>query len=48
MTASNPASLNVADNQGLIPLHVACKFGKVDEADFLMKAKWESLNISER
>ena len=48
MTAANPASLSVADNEGMVPLHVACQCDNdVDVVEFLMKADRESLNVSD-
>jgi ankyrin repeat protein len=46
MVPANPDSLTTADNQGFIPLHVACKFGHLDIVTYLIEAYEDSLQAT--
>eukprot|EP00956_Cyclotella_meneghiniana_P020919 scaffold37533_cov24-Cyclotella_meneghiniana.AAC.2 len=45
MVAANPSSVTTADNQGNIPLHIACQVGNIDAVKFLMGINEDSLKI---
>ena len=43
MVAANPSSVTTADNQGSIPLHIACQVGNLDAVKFLIGIDKDSL-----
>ncbi|KAL3801433.1 hypothetical protein ACHAWO_003132 [Cyclotella atomus] len=45
MAAANPASLTTTDNQGFIPLHFACKVGRVNIVKNIVEADEEFLKV---
>eukprot|EP00956_Cyclotella_meneghiniana_P035960 scaffold119854_cov22-Cyclotella_meneghiniana.AAC.1 len=45
MVAANPSSVTTADNQGSIPLHIACQVGNIDAVKFLMGINEDCLKI---
>eukprot|EP00956_Cyclotella_meneghiniana_P028570 scaffold66902_cov23-Cyclotella_meneghiniana.AAC.1 len=45
MVAANPSSVTTADNQGSIPIHIACQVGNIDAVKFLMGIDEDCLKI---
>eukprot|EP00956_Cyclotella_meneghiniana_P000341 scaffold406_cov22-Cyclotella_meneghiniana.AAC.1 len=45
MVAANPSTVNAADNQGNIPIHIACRVGNLDAVKFLMGIEEHCLKI---
>eukprot|EP00956_Cyclotella_meneghiniana_P025306 scaffold52590_cov23-Cyclotella_meneghiniana.AAC.4 len=43
MVAANPSSVTTADNQGNIPLHIACQMGNLDAVTLLIRIDDDSL-----
>ena len=47
MVKANPTIINAADNQGYIPLHIACRNGDFDIAKYLIETNIDSLEIND-
>lgn len=45
MVSAYPHSTDVADNEGRLPLHIACQVGNVDAAKYLIPTNLDSFKI---